>query len=112
MKKKIYLSFFTFILAAFLLPVSLSLSGCKNNDLINEDKFAKIYTDLIIAHDTISFNSPNMIGLEDKIFARYRVTQKQYNATIDYYNRNPKDWQKFFEMANSYAEKLKKKNDI
>ncbi len=100
------------ILIIGLFSVLFNLAGCNNDNIISEDKLVKIYTDLIIEQDTSKSAPPDLSKLRDKIFSRYRVTEKQYDATIDYYNRNPKEWQKFFKKAISYADKLKQKSDI
>ncbi len=110
--KFFFSNFVPSLLILVFIAASLNLDGCDNNKIINEDKLVKIYTDLIIAQDTTKIVPPNIKELRKNIFAHYDVTEKQYDATIDYYNNNPKEWRKFFEKAISYADKLKKKSDI
>lgn len=100
-----------FIIGA-VIPASLNLTGCGNKKIINEDKFVKIYTELIIAKDTSSSVPSGKNVLLKKVLSRFNVSEEQYKETIDYYNRDPEKWRKFFRKAISYADSLKKRRGI
>ncbi len=93
---------FIFILSILLLP------GCTKNKPIDEDKFARIYADLLIAQDTVSGN--NMLSAKEKIFKHYGVNEKNYKNTVDYYNSDPQKWEKVFDKASDYVETLRNRN--
>ena len=103
---------FLFYILFFIIPVSINFTGCGNKKIIDEDKFVRIYTELIIAKDTSNSIPTKKNGLLEKVLARYNVSEKQYKETIDYYNRDPEKWRKFFQKAISYADSLKKKRGI
>jgi len=83
------------------------LSGCFRKT-VDEDKFAKIYAEMIIAQDTATFAPNNFKPVQDTIFKRYGVTRSEYTATVDSYNKDPEKWEKFFDKAIAYVEVLKK----
>jgi hypothetical protein len=85
----------------------LCIIGCSNGR-IKEDKFVLVYTDLVIAQDTLG-NRFLLYGLKGKVFKRYDVSEKEYNATLDYYNQDPKRWELFFTKAAAHLENLKAK---
>jgi|YelNatPaOPRAMG01_1025707.scaffolds.fasta_scaffold00724_13 hypothetical protein len=104
-----YLSFifkvFTFL---FMICIISFINGCSNDNIISEDKFVKIYSDLIIAQDTISSRAKNNQELRKEILNRYNVTDDQYKATVDFYNKNPNHWEEFFTKVTAYINELKK----
>lgn len=102
----------TFILIAFLLAAFLS--NCSNNEVIEEDKFIKIYTDIIIAQDSIENDPEKLDSLRSEVFKKYNIDQIQYEKTIEYYNEDPERWKSFFEKTIAYIETLKSKakNDL
>ncbi|MCL5030262.1 MAG: DUF4296 domain-containing protein [Bacteroidetes bacterium] len=92
------------------ITILLFLSGCSKNSKIDEDKFIKIYTDIVVAQDTIKAPSYKFDSLKTVVFNRYGITSKDYNSTIDYYNQDPQRWEKFFDKVTAYVEKLKKQS--
>ena len=85
-------------------------TSCSNDNVIDEDKFVKIYTDLVIAQDTTGNNKAVFDSLKLVIFKRYKVSEVQYDSTISYYNENVQRWEKFFDKATAYIQSLKNKN--
>lgn len=81
--------------------------GCSNKNILDEDKFIKVYSDLIIAEDTTS-SLRNIDSVKAFVFKRNGITEKDYKSTIQYYNEDPQRWQKFFTKAIAYVESLKK----
>lgn len=84
------------------------LQGCgKEKKIIPEEKFIKIYVDLLILQDTTGTDNLSLDSLKTPIFTTHNVTSEEYDATINYYNSQPKRWEEFFDKAIAYAEKLK-----
>jgi Domain of unknown function (DUF4296) len=86
------------------------LSGCSNKQAIQEDKFVKIYTDIIIAQDTSNAGGAELERIKQEVFKKYNINEKQYTNTLDYMNSKPERWEKFFNDAISYVEKMKKQS--
>ena len=99
---KISIAVFPFVLAAVFF-----ISGCKSDEIIDEEKFIMLYTDLVIAQDTSNADYNMMIKIRSQVLDRYKVTDEQYKFTIDYYNENPDRWQVFFEKVTAYVDNLK-----
>ena len=98
---------------SFFLTISLFIfiSACEKNPQIPEDKFIKVYVDLLILQDTTSTNNASLDSLKSLVFQKYKISADQYDATIQYYNEEPKRWEGFFDKAIAYAEKLKKETE-
>jgi Domain of unknown function (DUF4296) len=90
--------------------ILLSFSGCSKNRIINEDKFVKLYADLVIQQDTLNTLNYKTDSLKIAVFKRYDVNEEDYKNTIKYYNQDPSRWEKFFNKVTAYLEGLKKKN--
>ena len=83
--------------------------GCdKEVKVIPEEKFIKVYVDLLILQDTTSTDSLSLDSLKTFVFKNHNVSAEEYNATIRYYNSEPKKWEEFFDKAINYVEALKK----
>ncbi len=93
-------------LIVFLIPLITLAVGCANKN-IDEEKLIKIYTDIVVAQDTIKAPSYNFDSLKTVVFNRYGITSKEYNSTINNYNKDPQRWEKFFDKVTAYVEKLK-----
>lgn len=85
----------------------LALTGCKDQP-VSEDKFIKVYTDIVIAQDTIGQVS-TLSQIKKSIFAKNSITEKDYNNTFKYYNENPEKWEAFFDKAIVYLENQRHK---
>jgi hypothetical protein len=83
----------------------LLLFGCKNNEVIEQDKMVLIYTDLLIAQDTSVVNEKNLDSLRTMIFSRYSVSESEYDNTIEYYNEETERWEEFFSRITTHLEK-------
>ena len=86
--------------------------ACSNDKVIDENKFVKVYADLVIAQDTLIPNKEVFDSVKTKIFKKYGVTFKQYNYTISYYNKDVKRWESFFSQAIAYIDTLRSKKTI
>ncbi len=87
----------------------LLLFSCNKEKIIEEDKLVHIYSDMLIAQDTVTLSSTGLDSLRDAVFKKYNVTEELYKKTIDYYNRDSNRWESFFDKVIAHVENLKKK---
>lgn len=92
---------------SFLSLLLLTLTGCKDQP-VSEDKFIKVYTDLVIAQDTTGRVS-ELSQIKKRVFAKYSITEQDYNNTFKFYNENPERWEAFFDKAIAYLESQRHK---
>lgn len=83
-----------------------SQSDQKPKDIIPEDKMVRILADIHTAEAIIESNViyPDTALMtfnqeQEKIFARYNVTQSQFKNTYDYYLKNLKDMDELYEIV-------------
>jgi Domain of unknown function (DUF4296) len=96
------IKFILFIVSALL------LSACDKAPPIPEEKFIKVYVDLLIIQDTTTADTFSLDSIRTLVFTRHDISSEQYDETIDYYNSQPEKWTVFFDSATSYVEGLKK----
>lgn len=105
------LSLILFIMAVF--PVLLGFSGCSNNEIIDDEyKAASVYVDLLIMYEKKQGDTAGLKTGRDAIFRRYDVTEKQFRATMEYYNKKSGRWQDFFRQVNVRLEEMRRKKSI
>lgn len=101
------------IFSVLLLIISTGLLSCKKSPPINERKFIMIYANMIFMQDTSSLSQSI---IKQKVLEKFTVNEKDYEATISFYNNDPEKWQKFFDSTIVYIESLKpkltKKTDV
>lgn len=91
-------------------PILLILTFCsEQKPLVPEDKLIIIYTDLMFSQDTVLINNDNVDSLKTEVFARHNINEEDYQQTIDFYNKTPERWEKFFDRVVEYIESLKSK---
>lgn len=94
----------------FYLSSSLLFISCSDDKTIkDEEKFAKVYIDLLISEEQNRSDSLKIKSGQENIFKKYGVSQKQYEATINYYNQNPERWREFFTKVDDYFNKIENK---
>ena len=93
------------------LLLSLILAGCSTPSVLEENKFIEVYTDLVIAQDTAISSGNDFNLVKDSVFKRHRITEKEYNETLDYYNQDPQRWDQFFNKVLKRLERLKKQHE-
>lgn len=94
----------------FLLALSSSLIfvfSCNHSNIIEEQKFIQIYTDIIIASDTASAGVQGS-EITAEVCRSYGVAVEDYKATLDHYNQDSEGWEKFFKEAAVYHEQKRK----
>jgi hypothetical protein len=95
-----------FIKLPLLLLLLLFITGCSGR--IKEDKFILVYSDIVMAHDTAG-TVHDMTNIKNTVFKRYNVSSKEYDATLNYYNSDPRKWEPFFNKTIAHLEDLKSK---
>jgi len=92
-----------------ILPIAILFFSCKDQPRISEDKFIRVYVDLLIEHDSSSVQNISLDSLKLSVFQKHKITEELYQNTIDYYNETPQRWEAFFDKATAYVEELKTK---
>lgn len=88
-----------------LLLISFSIfASCTKEPPIAKEQFVEIYADIIFSQDTLK--AP-LSQVKQTVLSRYNYSENDYDETIEYYNSNQERWQKFFDEAIAYVEKLK-----
>ena len=95
-----------FIKISLLVMILFLMTGCTRR--IKEDKFILVYSDLVIAQDTMGAKF-NQDSVKKIIFKRYDVSSKEYDETLYYYNNDPRKWEPFFNKTIAHLEGLKSK---
>jgi len=67
-----------------------------------------VFTDLVVAQDSSGINF-KQDAVKNIVFKKYNITSKEYDATLAYYNSNPKKWDQFFTKAIAHLEDLRNK---
>ena len=81
--------------------------SCDDNKVIEEEKFIKVYVDLLIVQDTTSSYQLPIDSISAIVFKKHGITAENYQHTIDHYNSSPEKWEDFFSKATEYVEQLK-----
>jgi hypothetical protein len=89
----------------FAILLLFILSACDKGPPISEEKFIKVYVDLLIIQDTTSAEIFSIDSVKTVVFHRYDVSSQQYDQIINYYNSRPEKWAAFFDSATAYVER-------
>lgn len=95
----------------FLIISALLLSACDKGPPIPEEKFIKVYIDLLIIQDTTTAETFSLDSIKTLVFTRHNISSGQYDETISYYNSQPEKWVVLFDSATAYVERLKKETE-
>ena len=93
------------LLFFYFLFILLIVTGCRSKTRLNEDTFVNVYTDLVIAEDTITAGR----DFKKLVFGKYNITEQTYNNTVAYYNEKPEKWEKFFQKVEKKVSDMGKK---
>ncbi len=99
-------------LVLFVISLTAAFQSCKKSPVIDEKKFIKIYADMIFMQDTSSLSQ---YSIKEKVLAKYKVSENDFDNTIKFYNDDPEKWQPFFDSVVVYIERIKpipKKFDV
>jgi len=97
-------------LILLIFALALFNLSCDDKPPIPEQKFMKVYVNLLIAQDTTA-TPYNSDSLKSVILASNNISELQYNSMIKYYNDRPEKWNPFFDSATVYVERLKLKSE-
>jgi hypothetical protein len=81
--------------------------GCDDAKVIPEEKFIKVYVDLLIIKDTTTSNQISPDSLKSIVFAKHNISAEDYESTISNYHSSPEKWEEFFNKAIAYVEELR-----
>ena len=100
---------FKFFLPLLILPTFI-INSCSEEEIMPEEKFIKVYVDLMIVQDTTRVNSLPLDSLKEIVFTKHNITSELYDKTVAKYNSSPENWEEFFDKAIAYLEVLKTKD--
>ncbi|MGQ9798016.1 MAG: DUF4296 domain-containing protein [Ignavibacterium sp.] len=80
--------------------------SCEEKPSVEEDKFVKVYVELISAPDSISVDSTKFFDYKKKVFSNFNLTEKDYEQTVKFYNKDPKRWGDFFNKVVKHIEAI------
>lgn len=80
--------------------------SCEENPSIEENKFVKVYAELISAPDSIAVDSTKFFDYKKKVFSDFNLTEKDYEQTVEFYNKDPKRWENFFNKVVKHIEAI------
>jgi hypothetical protein len=69
------------------------------------EKFLNYYIDMLIMQDSLGRDSVSTQRIMTELNKKYDVTPKEYQATLDYYRDEPKEWSVFFDEAVTLVQK-------
>jgi hypothetical protein len=95
------------ILTIIILIHSFLSTSCDDKPPLAQDKFVKVYVDLLIIQDTTTVENYSVDSAKAVVFNKYSISAEQYDSTINYYNAEPDRWIEFFDSAGAYVERLK-----
>jgi major membrane immunogen (membrane-anchored lipoprotein) len=87
-----------FFISLFLITIIL-ITSCNSSDIIEEETFVQIYSELLISKEKYKGNAKSFITDRARIFKAYNVDRTQVDATLEYYNSDPQRWKVFFEKV-------------
>ena len=91
----------------FCFFISLLIISCNKDKVIPEDRFIKVYVDILVAQDTLQDKSIPPDSIRAIILKKHNIPDSLYTNTIDYYNSSEERWKNFFDRAIKYVEELK-----
>lgn len=80
--------------------------SCEEKPSIEENKFVKVYAELISVPDSISVDSTKYFDYKQKIFSEFNLTENDYEQTVEFYNKDPKRWEDFFNKVVKHIEAI------
>jgi hypothetical protein len=83
------------------------ISACDKGPPIQEEKFIKVYVDLLIVQDSTTAETFSLDSIKTLVFTKHNISSEQYDETINYYNSRPEKWAAFFDSTTAYVERLK-----
>lgn len=91
-----------------ILVIPIFILSCEKEPPIPQEKFIKVYVDLLIIQDTTTTDNYSIDSVKAMVFQRHNISSGQYDEMLNYYNSQPEKWILFFDSATAYVEELKK----
>lgn len=105
---------FNLILVTLLLFTACNADK-KKDDVIKEEKFVEVLTDIHMADATLFVkgfrvrkDSVRIRKYYNDILLEYNITQKQLHNTFSYYTQNPREFEKVYEEVSANIARLEK----
>ncbi|MEP0860137.1 MAG: DUF4296 domain-containing protein [Ignavibacterium sp.] len=89
-----------------LLLALILFSACEEKPPISEDKFIRIYAELVSVPDSVSVDSLMFADYKQKVFSNYGFSEKDYEQTVKFYNQTPEKWEELFKKVIKYIESV------
>jgi len=86
------------------------LTGCGLKNGLTKQDAAEIYVHLKIIEEQYRDSDKLIKSHSKKLFEKYKTTKHDYQNFIADFEDNEKEWNEFFELAEKYLIKLKKKH--
>jgi hypothetical protein len=86
------------------------LTGCAIKNGLTKQDAAEIYVHLQIIEEQYRESDELIKSHSKKLFEKYKTTKDDYQKFIADFKENEKEWNEFFELAEKYLSKLKKKH--
>lgn len=114
-----YLKVFSLIVFLFFISCNSKndfISDVKPKQLISEDKFIKIFSDIILLESTVLLKSQNEMHIYNvmnasslEVLKHYHISKKQYEITFDYYAQDKEKMTEIYtKILDDYSIKLSK----
>lgn len=96
-----------FIIIPFLFLISCSKNFKQNKEVLSEEQFIEITTDIQRSHALVNYKSDSLqsarnIRIEsynEEILNKHKVTKEKYNKTIEYYSTDADKLNKILEQV-------------
>jgi hypothetical protein len=97
------------LLNTLILAVVIFFAGCAKTP-VPEDTLVKVYADLVIAREKATNPAVDKKEIDAAVFKKYNIKRKDYEESIKILNKDPKQWEAFFDKVIEYLQILKKQN--
>ncbi len=91
------------LLSLLLFVTLLTAPGCTGK--IPEDQFRKVYTDLLIAQDSLGRDRQATEKIKEALYKKHGITKARFDKTINYYKENPEEWTALYDTLIKVTEK-------
>jgi hypothetical protein len=106
-----------FLFLFFIISSVILFHSCSYEGPVEQEKMIMIYTEMLLAQDSLGSASSFKSGgrakgalpdsVKSAIFLKYNVSPAEYEETIAYYNEDQKRWEIFFKKTIDYLDSLK-----
>jgi len=87
------------LLISFLSLFILIFFVCKSNQVIEEQTFVNLYSDLLVTKELYRGNDSQYFKARDSLYKLYKVNNLMVEQTLRFYNSDVEKWNKFFQKV-------------